>query len=55
MIAALGRADGDAAERAAREHIENSRRTIMDALLNSAGVQRANIVELGVGSAPRNS
>lgn len=43
LIAALARGDGERAERVTREHLENSRRIIMAALLGSATVRRTNI------------
>jgi DNA-binding GntR family transcriptional regulator len=47
LIAALARGDGAAAERVAREHLEHTRRIVMDALLGDARVRRAGRVEAG--------
>ena len=43
LIDALARGDGDGAERVAREHLEHSRRIVMDALMGSVAVLRTNI------------
>ncbi|MGZ5900553.1 MAG: GntR family transcriptional regulator [Reyranella sp.] len=52
LIDALARSDGPGAEQVAREHLENSRRLVMDALLGGGTVQRANIVGRGVVLTP---
>jgi len=47
LIDALARGDGVAAEQVAREHLENSRRLVMDSLLGSAAIQRTSIADRG--------
>ena len=47
LIAALARSDGAAAERVAREHLDHTRRIVMDALLGDARVRRAALAETG--------
>lgn len=53
LIAALARGDGAAAERIAREHLEHTRRIVMDALLGNAKVRGPAIGLPGAGAALR--
>jgi DNA-binding GntR family transcriptional regulator len=47
LINALERGDGDAAERVAREHIEDGRRIAMDAIINSSNLADISIGPIG--------